>query len=67
MHVNLTYLLAQDHVNDLHRAADHDRLFRAATGSTRRSTRSIAAGHRTSWRRWPRPRRVLPLPSSSQH
>ena len=35
MHPRLTLIVAQQHIADLHRAADHDRLVQAATTDTR--------------------------------
>jgi hypothetical protein len=34
MHPHLTAIAAQEHLADLHRAADHDRLVRTATTAT---------------------------------
>ena len=34
MHPQLTHLAAQQHIADLHRAADHNRLVHAATSAT---------------------------------
>ena len=36
MHPQLTFIAAQQHIADLHRAADHDRLVKAATAATSR-------------------------------
>lgn len=38
MHPTLTLIVAQEHIADLHRAADHDRLVHTATTATRRHT-----------------------------
>ena len=38
MHPRLTHILAQQHIADLHRAADHDRLVHAAITATSRRT-----------------------------
>jgi hypothetical protein len=35
MHPQLTLIVAQQHIADLHRAADHDRLVHTATTATR--------------------------------
>ena len=35
MHPQLTLIVAQQHIADLHRAADHDRLVQAATTAGR--------------------------------
>jgi hypothetical protein len=38
MHPNLTYIIAQQHVEDLRRVADHDRLARDSETGARRRT-----------------------------
>jgi hypothetical protein len=56
MHPQLTLIAAQQHIADLHRAADHRRLVRAATTAT--SSHAVAAPRHTTapvrflrWRR----------------
>ena len=55
MHPELTFIAAQQHIADLHRAADHDRLVRAATtatGSRAGPTARHAAAAPVSFLRW---------------
>ena len=62
MHGNLTYLVAQQHINDLQTAAVRERLAHAATSTTHRVPESMP-----SQRRWLRPLLRLPVSPSSQH
>ena len=43
MHPQLTLIVAQQHIADLHRAADHDRLVHTATTAT--SSHAVPAPH----------------------
>ena len=56
MHPQLALIVAQQHIADLHRAADHDRLVHTATTAT--STRAVP---RTPTRR--RRASVVPVPA----
>ena len=61
MHSRLTFIAAQQHIADLHRAADHNRLVHAATTAT--SSHAVPAPPHTaagpvSFLRWLRRRLV---------
>ena len=53
MHPELTLIVAQEHIADLHRAADHDRLVHAATtAATPSPPPRRAAATPVTFRRW---------------
>jgi hypothetical protein len=52
MHPQLTHILARQHIADLHRAADHDRLLHTATSSHAVPTPRHAAAAPASRLRW---------------
>ena len=55
MHPQLTLIIAQQHTDDLRRAADHNRLVHAATTATSSQTGPAphhAAAARVSFLRW---------------
>jgi hypothetical protein len=60
MHPQLTLIAAQQHIADLHRAADHNRLVHTATTATRShavpAPRHAAAAAPVSFPRWLRRR-----------
>lgn len=62
MHPTLTYMVAQQHIEDLHRAADRDRFARAAMSNSRfsRRRRETSLRHLAGWLR------SLPTISASQ-
>lgn len=62
MHANLTYLVAQQHIYDLHTAAVRERLAQTARSTTHRVPEPMP-----SQRRWLRPLLRLPVSPSSQH
>jgi hypothetical protein len=56
MHPQLTVILAQQHIADLRRAADHNRVVHATTSTTSshaaHAPRPMAAAKPISFRRW---------------
>ena len=56
MHPQLTHILAQQHIADLHRAADHNRLVHTATSSHAVPAPGPAAAAPVSFLRWLRRR-----------
>ena len=56
MHPRLTLIVAQEHIADLHRAADHDRLVHTATSSHAVPARRRGAAAPVPFLRWLRRR-----------
>jgi hypothetical protein len=56
MHPRLTHIVAQEHIADLHRAADRNRLLHTATSNH-------AAAAPVRFLRWLRRRRAGPVPA----
>ncbi len=61
MHTNLTFMVAQQHVEDLRRAADRDRLARRLMSSSRRTPGSKAGRRSISIGTWARSLRHVPM------
>jgi hypothetical protein len=67
MHPTLTFIAAQQHVEDLRRAAECERLARAATDNSQSSRLTIARRCATARRYRPQLLRLLSISSQPRH